>query len=313
MVFAFPVVRHTAEVIATLLVKEICLKYGVVPRRLHSDRGTDYSSRIIRAVCNLLGCNKTFSVPYLPRSNGLAERNVGLIKDRLSSILGGKPAKWADYVSWAAFTVNVTPSPAIGNMSPFYAAFGREPMFPLDGAIKEYEDEPKHVRDYVGELIEKLDYADQVIRASRSRAQSRRKDRYDRNATVPGFKPGDLVWKLVKVPGQADKLRFRYAGPYQLMSTRDGVRFKYRSVRDGQVGDTLLHVSFAKKANVGVKRPKPSRELVKEVSGRTEGVDVEATRMDCESWEFDEEGNRTFPNLSAGVSRRNRRDSESGE
>ena len=313
MVFAFPVVRHTAEVIATLLVKEICLKYGVVPRRLHSDRGTDYSSRIIRAVCNLLGCNKTFSVPYLPRSNGLAERNVGLIKDRLSSILGGKPAKWADYVSWAAFTVNVTPSPAIGNMSPFCAAFGREPMFPLDGAIKEYEDEPKHVRDYVGDLIEKLDYADQVIRASRSRAQGRRKDRYDRNATVPGFKPGDLVWKLVKVPGQADKLRFRYAGPYQLMSTRDGVRFKYRSVRDGQVGDTLLHVSFAKKANVGVKRPKPSRELVKEVSGRTEGVDVEATRMDCESWEFDEEGNRTFPNLSAGVSRRNRRDSESGE
>ena len=91
------------------------------------------------------------------------------------------------------------------------------------------------------------------------------------------------------------------------------MRFKYHSVRDGQVGDTLLHVSFAKKANVGVKRPKPSRELVKEVSGRTEGVDVEATRMDCESWEFDEEGNRTFPNLSAGVSRRNRRDSESGE
>ena len=91
MVFAFPTPRHTAEVIANLFVNEICLKFGITPKRLHSDRGTDYTSRLVKAVCNLLQVEKTESVAYLPRSNGMAENNVAKVKQKLSVILRGGP------------------------------------------------------------------------------------------------------------------------------------------------------------------------------------------------------------------------------
>ena len=65
-------------------------------------------------VCKLMGTSKTLSVAYMPRSNGLSERNVGLLKDRLSCMLKGNPRRWADFVSWAAYAINSTPSAALG-------------------------------------------------------------------------------------------------------------------------------------------------------------------------------------------------------
>ena len=143
-------------------------------------------------------------------------------------------------------------------------AFQREAIFPLDTSIDLPEGTPKNVRDYVSEMIEKLEYTDEVVRESRLNAQARRKDRHDLGLQEPNFKSGDLVWKLTKTPNQADKLRYRYGGPYQLLSSKDGIHFRYRRVRDNAVSDTLLHIAFAKRAYIDQSRPKPSKKAIKE-------------------------------------------------
>ena len=295
LVMAFPATNHTAETIANLFVHEVCLKYGVTPKRFHSDRGTDYTSRLMEHVCKLMGTHKTLSVAYMPKSNGLSERNVGLLKDRLSCMLKGNPRRWADYVSWAAYAINSTPSAALGGLTPHFAAFGREANLPLDATLELPEGTPKNVRDYVSEMIEKLEYTDEVVRESRLNAQARRKAMHDLGLQEANFKSGDLVWKLTKTPNQADKLRYRYGGPYQLLSSRDGIHFRYRRVRDNAVSDTLLHIAFAKRAYIDQRRPQPSRKVIRDAEDRAE---VEPpTSLDEEDWDLDPQGKRIFPNL----------------
>ncbi|CAI7834562.1 unnamed protein product, partial [Closterium sp. NIES-53] len=46
--------------------------------RLHSDRGGEFSSDLLRAFCRLEGIRQTFTLPASPQQNGIAERRIGM-------------------------------------------------------------------------------------------------------------------------------------------------------------------------------------------------------------------------------------------
>ncbi|CAI7813722.1 unnamed protein product, partial [Closterium sp. NIES-53] len=47
--------------------------------RLHSDRGGEFSSDLLRAFCRSEGIRQTFTLPASPQQNGIAERRIGMI------------------------------------------------------------------------------------------------------------------------------------------------------------------------------------------------------------------------------------------
>ncbi|CAI7840760.1 unnamed protein product, partial [Closterium sp. NIES-53] len=47
--------------------------------RLHSDRGGEFSSDLLRAFCRAEGIRQTFTLPASPQQNGIAERRIGMI------------------------------------------------------------------------------------------------------------------------------------------------------------------------------------------------------------------------------------------
>ncbi|CAI7787892.1 unnamed protein product [Closterium sp. NIES-54] len=49
--------------------------------RLHSDRGGEFSSNLLRDFCRGEGICKTFSLPDSPQQNGIAERRIGLVME----------------------------------------------------------------------------------------------------------------------------------------------------------------------------------------------------------------------------------------
>ncbi|CAI7821854.1 unnamed protein product, partial [Closterium sp. NIES-54] len=49
--------------------------------RLHSDRGGEFSSDLLRAFCRAEGIRQTFTLPASPRQNGIAERRIGMVMD----------------------------------------------------------------------------------------------------------------------------------------------------------------------------------------------------------------------------------------
>ena len=65
--------NQTARTTARVLYNEYFSVFGF-PQRLMSDQGTGFASKVIAAMCSLLGIEKILTTPYHPQSNGSAER-----------------------------------------------------------------------------------------------------------------------------------------------------------------------------------------------------------------------------------------------
>ncbi|CAI7906881.1 unnamed protein product [Closterium sp. NIES-54] len=89
--------------------------------RLHSDRGGEFSSDLLRAFCHLEGIRQTFTLPASPQQNGIAERRIGMVMDvaRTSMIHAAAPHfLWPFAVQYAAHQINLQPRVSLPETTP---------------------------------------------------------------------------------------------------------------------------------------------------------------------------------------------------
>ncbi|CAI5489095.1 unnamed protein product, partial [Closterium sp. Naga37s-1] len=89
--------------------------------RLHSDRGGEFSSDLLRAFCRARGIRQTFTLPASPQQNGIAERRIGMVMDvaRTSMIHAAAPHfLWPFAVHYAAHQINLQPRVTVPETSP---------------------------------------------------------------------------------------------------------------------------------------------------------------------------------------------------
>ncbi|CAI7892432.1 unnamed protein product [Closterium sp. NIES-54] len=80
--------------------------------RLHSDRGGEFSSNLLREFCRGEGILLSFTLPDSPQQNGIAERRIGLVMEvaRTSMIHAAAPHfLWPFAVQYAAHQLNLWP------------------------------------------------------------------------------------------------------------------------------------------------------------------------------------------------------------
>ncbi|CAI7834390.1 unnamed protein product, partial [Closterium sp. NIES-53] len=80
--------------------------------RLHSDKGSEFSSGLLEEFCSDKGIRQTFTLPASPQQNGIAERRIGLIMEvaRTSMIHVAAPHfMWPFAVRYAAHQLNLWP------------------------------------------------------------------------------------------------------------------------------------------------------------------------------------------------------------
>ncbi|CAI7776952.1 unnamed protein product [Closterium sp. NIES-53] len=80
--------------------------------RLHSDRGGEFSSDLLRDFCRGEGILQSFTLPASPQKNGIAERRIGLVMEvaRTSMIHAAAPHfLWPFAVRYAAHQLNLWP------------------------------------------------------------------------------------------------------------------------------------------------------------------------------------------------------------
>ncbi|CAI7903774.1 unnamed protein product, partial [Closterium sp. NIES-54] len=80
--------------------------------RLHSDRGGEFSSDILRDFCRREGILQSFTLPASPQENGIAEHRIGLVMEvaRTSMIHAAAPHfLWPFAVWYAAHQLNLWP------------------------------------------------------------------------------------------------------------------------------------------------------------------------------------------------------------
>ncbi|CAI7909630.1 unnamed protein product [Closterium sp. NIES-54] len=89
--------------------------------RLHSDRGGEFSSDLLRAFCRSEGIRQTFTLPASPQQNGIAERRIGMVMDvaRTSMIHAAAPHfLWPFADQYAAHQINLKPHVSLPETTP---------------------------------------------------------------------------------------------------------------------------------------------------------------------------------------------------
>ncbi|CAI7861445.1 unnamed protein product [Closterium sp. NIES-54] len=89
--------------------------------RLHSNRGGEFSSDLLRAFCRTEGIRQTFTLPASPQQNGIAERRIGMVMDvaRTSMIHAAAPHfLWPFAVQYAAHQINLQPRVSLPETTP---------------------------------------------------------------------------------------------------------------------------------------------------------------------------------------------------
>ncbi|CAI7812735.1 unnamed protein product [Closterium sp. NIES-53] len=88
---------------------------------LHSDRGGEFSSDLLRAFCRAEGIRQTFTLPASPQQNGISERRIGMFMDvaRTSMIHAAAPHfLWPFAVQYAAHQINLQPRVSLPETTP---------------------------------------------------------------------------------------------------------------------------------------------------------------------------------------------------
>ncbi|CAI5994447.1 unnamed protein product [Closterium sp. NIES-65] len=89
--------------------------------RVHSDRGGEFSSGLLRAYCRARGIDQTFTLLDSPQQNGIAERRIGMVMDvaRMSMVHAAAPHfLWPFAVGYAGHQINLQPRVSMPETSP---------------------------------------------------------------------------------------------------------------------------------------------------------------------------------------------------
>ncbi|CAI7805575.1 unnamed protein product [Closterium sp. NIES-54] len=89
--------------------------------RLHSDRGGEFSSDLLRDFCRGEGILQTFTLPASPQQNGIAEHRIGLVMEvaRTSMVHAAAPHFLRPFAVWyAAHQLNLWPRISLPETSP---------------------------------------------------------------------------------------------------------------------------------------------------------------------------------------------------
>ena len=106
----------------------VCL-HGV-PKKIVSDRGTQFTSQFWHKVHRSLGTKLNFSSAYHPQTDGQTERINQILEDMLRACALQYGDSWDKSLPYAEFSYNNSYQKSL-KMAPFEALYGRKCRTPL--------------------------------------------------------------------------------------------------------------------------------------------------------------------------------------
>jgi transposase InsO family protein len=250
---AIPLKSIEASVVAEAL-WQIWTRMGI-PAEILTDRGTQFTSELMREMNRLLAIRGLTTTPYHAQTNGLVERFNGTLKLMLRKLTEEQPKQWDRFVPALLFAYREVVQESLG-FSPFELLYGRTVRGPMQ-ILRELwvnDSQTEEVRttiEYVVDLRNRIEETCKLARENLARASVRQAEVFNRRAAPRTFEPGDKV--LLLLPEERNKLQMRWQGPFEVLEKKGTC--DYRISVNGK--PRLYHANLLKKY---VERKEPESE-----------------------------------------------------
>lgn len=255
---AFPLRSIKARHVANCLL-QLFSRVGIAKEVL-TDCGTNFLSKLLREVYQLLGIKGIKTTPYHPQSDGLVERFNQTLKNMLRKFISETGADWDQWLPYLLFAYREVPQASTG-FSPFELLYGRQVRGPLD-LLKELWENPaatgENVAAYVVKMRERLEQMTVLAQENMRTAQNNQKTWYDKKARERVFEPGQQV--LLLLPNSDSKLLAKWQGPYQVTKRLGKVTYELH-MPDRKKKHQTFHVNLLKEFLVPPQQPVPQPAL----------------------------------------------------
>jgi hypothetical protein len=231
--------------LAELYMTHVVCRFGC-PKKIVSDRGTQFTSRFWKQLHEALGTDLNFSTAYHPQTDGQTERVNQILEDMLRACALDFEGTWDRCLPYTEFSYNNSYQASI-QMSPNEAMFGRKCRTPL-------------CWNEVGEALvfgpDMLKAAEEQVKLIRERlktSQNCQKNYADNRRRDLEFEKGDHVYLRVSPLrgmrrfGMSGKLAPRYIGPYLITARRGEVAYQLELPEGLADVHNVFHVSQLKK------------------------------------------------------------------
>ena len=215
--FAYPTSNQDATKIAKVIIN-MMTKHAYLPTTLISDKGTAFTSHVIKEVAGVLGITLKHATTKHAQTIGLLERSHTSIKQSLKIEKGERRSLWHKYVSIAVLNYNKSCHSSIG-CQPSRVFHDRIPynIFDLKLGIRPQKI-PAQDSEIAQDVLEQAETIFQDVRRKAMQAYIKYKAYYDKKANATKLKQSDYVYILQpKADHQGSKIPFtdfRWIGPY---------------------------------------------------------------------------------------------------
>ena len=223
-VVTVPLVKTEAQDVAEAIVTGSILHFGV-PDCLHTDQGTNFGSRVIQEMCQLLKIDKTRTSPYHPQGNGQVERHNRVIADMVSKYCSDNPQVWDEVLPYLNFVYNTTVHRTT-RATPFALVYGQECQYPIDLFYPRPHDELMDRTEFVDDLDRKFHEAHSAARSHLGVNQERQKDRYHKRVYGRNYAEGEKVWLMSLHKAKSRKFYLPWDGPWEILEQTSEVNYK---------------------------------------------------------------------------------------
>ena len=231
----YGILDQTTEQVAEVVVKNFISRFGC-PSLIHTDQGSNFTSSLFQAICDLLEITKTRTTPYRPCSNGQVEDYNRTLLQIIRCYLDEKIASSDKDLEILTGAIRSLPNRQTG-FTPNMMMFGREVSQPVElmfgSTVHEGTSEP----EYLCDLRHRLQKVHALARDKIKESQKCQKKYYDASHLQHEHDAGDIVLKLNKKTknGQPSKLQPIWMGPFLVIDVISPILLRIRDRRKSMV------------------------------------------------------------------------------
>lgn len=241
-----PMTDKKAETVASVIFNEIITTFST-PRTIITDNGSEFNNKILEELCRIFNIKKINVQTYHPQSNGVVERLNRKIINCLRSLINPYSINWDTWIPHVKCALNTQINSATSE-TPHYIIFGKDKILPYE--LFTSEQRPIYnYDDYVANNVQKFQSIHNRVREHMKTYSEEMKQQQHKTAKPVKINVGNLVMAKIHVPiGTSNKLSPKFTGPYKVIETAGGNKFKVQHIHSGEVQirhlDELKHISM---------------------------------------------------------------------